>query len=237
MPDPTRFRLRAVFCKQGRLALLSHLEVARALERAVRRAGLPFAVSEGFSPHMKIAFGAALPVGVGGTREIFDLQLTRYVAPDKALAALQATSAADLMVRECFYIEPGAPAASVAYPVSTYRALLSRSLGGEGGEPVACLPGDERAPLSVPEVVTVVRKKKEKELRVADYLVGGAGADGAVEVAGAVVGFSLAAKQSGSLRPDKLMAACLQAANARCGDGEEPIALVGMTRIDQRERA
>ena len=38
---------------------------------------------------MKIAFGAALPVGVGSTCEIFDLQLTRYLAPDKALAALQ----------------------------------------------------------------------------------------------------------------------------------------------------
>ena len=52
MPDPNLFRLRMTFCKQGRLAMLSHLEVARALERAVRRAGLPFAVSQGFSPHM-----------------------------------------------------------------------------------------------------------------------------------------------------------------------------------------
>ena len=92
MPDPNLFRLRATYCKQGRLALLSHLEVARALERAVRRAGLPFAVSQGFSPHMKIAFGAALPVGVGGTCELFDLQMTRYVPPDEVLEALQGAS-------------------------------------------------------------------------------------------------------------------------------------------------
>ena len=45
MPDPNLFRLRVTFCEQSRLALLSHLELARALERAVRRAGLPFAVS------------------------------------------------------------------------------------------------------------------------------------------------------------------------------------------------
>ena len=32
MPDPNLFRLRMTFCKQGRLAMLSHLEVARALE-------------------------------------------------------------------------------------------------------------------------------------------------------------------------------------------------------------
>ena len=97
MADPRLFRLRVVYAKRGRVAMLSHLEVARALERAVRRADLPFAVTNGFSPHMRIAFGAALPVGVGGTAEFFDLFMRSYVAPDKALAALQAASAPDLM--------------------------------------------------------------------------------------------------------------------------------------------
>ncbi len=198
MPDPRNFRLRATFCKQGRLALLSHLEVARALERAVRRAGLPFAISQGFSPHMKIAFGAALPVGVGGVREIFDLQLTRYVAPEKALEALQAASAPDLMVKECRYIEAGDPAASVAYPVSTYRALLS------------CAPEH----LLFPHEITVVRKKKEKVLHVPDFLAGD------VELSGAVVTFSLEAKPTGSLRPDVLLRAAMDAYNAAEGCGE-----------------
>ena len=70
---PKTFRLRCSYVEQGRLAMLSHLEVAHTLERTVRRAKLPFAISQGFSPHMKIAFGAALPVGVGSTWEIFDL--------------------------------------------------------------------------------------------------------------------------------------------------------------------
>ena len=121
MTDPRLFRLRATFVEEGRLAMLSHLEVAHTLERVVRRAKLPFAISQGFSPHMKIAFGAALPVGVGSTCEIFDLQLTEYVAPAKALAALQAASVPELMVRECHYIEHNATAASVAFPFSTYK--------------------------------------------------------------------------------------------------------------------
>ena len=53
MADPRLFRLRVTFHETGRLAMLSHLELARALERAVRRAQLPFAVSQGFSPHMR----------------------------------------------------------------------------------------------------------------------------------------------------------------------------------------
>lgn len=195
MPDPSLFRLRVTYCKQGRLALLSHLEVARALERAVRRAGLPFAVSQGFSPHMKIAFGAALPVGVGGTCELFDLQMTRYVPPDEALEALQGASVPDLMVKACSYIGPHDAAASAAYPVGTYRALLSRAVGA----------------LSVPATVTVVRKKKERTLSVAEFLVG------EPELSGAVLTFSLESKPTGSLRPDVLLRACLDEA------GDEPL--------------
>ena len=212
MPDPNLFRLRVEYCKQGRLALLSHLEIARALERAVRRADLPFAVSQGFSPHMKIAFGSALPVGVGSTCEIFDLQMTRYVAPEKALEALQGASVPDLMPHACRYIGPRDAAASVAYPVATYRAQLSRA--PEGG-------------LAVPEEIRVVRKKKEKVLRVAYFLVG------PIAVEGATVAFELEAKPTGSLRPDVLLAESVDAYNVAHPE-EEPLRVVSTTRIAQR---
>ena len=213
MPDPNLFRLRVEYRKSGRLAMLSHLEIARALERAVRRANLPFAVSQGFSPHMKIAFGSALPVGVGSTCEIFDLQMTHYVAPEKALAALQAASESDLMPYECRYIGPRDAAASVAYPVARYQAELS--FAPEGGLPV-------------PDDVRVVRKKKEKTLKVADYLVGHLATEGATVV------FELEAKPTGSLRPDVLLTACTDAFNATCCEGREPLRIVSITRTAQR---
>ena len=202
MAEQQTFRMRITFAKQGRLALLSHLEVARAIERAVRRAQLPFAVSQGFSPHMKIAFGAALPVGVGGTHEMVDLQLLRYVRPEEALLVLQKESVPDLMVKECVYIEPKAPAASAAFPLSTYRALLSAA----------------PAQLPVPEQVHIIRKKKEKVLDVADFLVG----DMLLE--GASLTFTLEQKPTGSLRPDKLLAACLDQVNV-ADDQEQEVPL------------
>ncbi|WP_165047788.1 MULTISPECIES: TIGR03936 family radical SAM-associated protein [unclassified Adlercreutzia] len=211
MADPRLFRLRVVFRKAGRLAMLSHLEVAHALERAVRRAQLPFAVSQGFSPHMRIAFGAALPVGVGGSHEFFDLLLTSYVPPERALAALQAASADDMMPLSCAYVEHAAPAASVAFPLSTYEAVLS------------CAP--ER--LEVPDEVRVVRKKKEKVLRTADFLAGD------VELDGARVRFTLEAKPTGSLRPDVLLAACVEATVA-AGAAPQGFHVLTTTRIAQR---
>ena len=211
MADPRLFRLRVTFRETGRLAMLSHLELARALERAVRRAGLPYAVSQGFSPHMRIAFGAALPVGVGGTSEFFDLFLTDYVPPAKALAALQAASPADLMPTEACYVEPKAAAASVACPVSTYEVQLSAA----------------PAALIVPETITVVRKKKEKTLAVADFLVG------PVELDGDAVRFTLEAKPTGSLRADAFVRELLAATVAE-GHAAEGLRPVSFLRVAQR---
>lgn len=134
---------------------------------------------------MKIAFGAALPVGVGGTAEIFDLQLTRYVAPAKALAALQEASVSDLMVESAVYIDAHAPAASVAWPVSMYAARLT-----EECEPI------------VPETICLMRKKGEKIVVVEDYLR-------SFEVSGDEVVFELEAKTTGALRPDRFLEASL----------------------------
>lgn len=211
MADPRLFRLRVTFRETGRLAMLSHLELARALERAVRRAGLPFAVSQGFSPHMRIAFGAALPVGVGGTAEIFDLFLTDYVSVPSALAALQEASPADLYPTEARYIEARDAAASVACPVSTYEVVLSEA---------------PRA-LVVPEEITVVRKKKEKTLAVADFLAG------PVALNGATVHFALEAKPTGSLRADAFVRELIRGTVA-AGHAPEGLRPITFLRVEQR---
>ena len=211
MNEARTFRLRVTFVKQGRLAMLSHLEVARALERGIRRSGLPFAVTQGFSPHMRIGYGAALPVGIGGTAEIFDIYLQEYLAPAKALAALQAAFPPDLAPYECRYVDPHADAASAALPLCTYEAVLSEA------------PRIWR----VPESIDIVRKNKSKTLAVGDFLIGGMAVDGAT------VRFTLESKPTGSLRPDALMAECLAlSAAAGAFDGEPSI--VRFTRVAQR---
>lgn len=194
------FRLRVTYVEKGRLVMLSHLEVARALERAVRRADLPFAVTQGFSPHMKQAFGAALPVGVGGTCEIFDVSLTEYVDPAEVLKRLQAVSVPELWPLDAHYITKDDAAASVAYPICTYEAVVGRA--GQAGE---CCEDEALAEgLSVPEEIRVVRKKKEKILYPADFLVG------EMKAQGNTLTFTLESKDTGSLRADVLLEAMLE---------------------------
>ena len=228
MAEQPRFWLRLTYIEQGRLAMLSHLEVVSAIERTIRRAGLPFAVSQGFSPHMVKQFGSALPVGIGSTCEIFDVRLTQYVNPAQALERLQAMSAPDLMVTSCEYLDPRAPAAQVAYPLATYEVQLSR--------PVSAL--------AWPDEIVVERVKKgkvqQRHFVVSDFLHGGVVVGDGSGVASNIVRFTLESKQTGSLRADVFLRECLALANAQVdgedGDGAEGAELLSalsVTRVKQ----
>lgn len=99
------FRLRVRYVKRGRLRYLGHLEVLHTIERIVRRAGLPYAVTQGFSPHMRVSFSSALPVGTASRCEWFDLMLTEYVPAPRALEALKSAAPLDLAAQEAAYID------------------------------------------------------------------------------------------------------------------------------------
>ncbi len=70
-----KVRIRAQFTKTGRLRYLSHLELATAVLRGLRRAGVRFDFSKGFHPVPRVAFGPSLSVGVAGEREYFDMEV------------------------------------------------------------------------------------------------------------------------------------------------------------------
>ncbi|HEX5812195.1 MAG TPA: TIGR03936 family radical SAM-associated protein, partial [Pseudonocardia sp.] len=87
---PTVARVRLRFAKRGRLRFLSHRDVARSFERAVRRAGLPVAHSHGFSPHPRLSWVGAAPTGAASEAEYVEIGLTEAVEPAAVAAALDA---------------------------------------------------------------------------------------------------------------------------------------------------
>jgi radical SAM-linked protein len=87
---PTVQRVRLRFAKRGRLRFLSHRDVARSFERAVRRAGVPVAHSHGFSPHPRLSWIGAAPTGTASEAEYVEIGLTRPVDPPELVAALDA---------------------------------------------------------------------------------------------------------------------------------------------------
>jgi len=74
-------RLRVRFTRGQELKFISHLDIMRLWQRALHRAGMPLAYSEGFSPHPRISLAAPLPIGVTSEAELMDVFCTTWVSP------------------------------------------------------------------------------------------------------------------------------------------------------------
>lgn len=83
-------RMRFHYTKGEPVKFVGHLDLARMWERALRRAGLPVAYSQGFNPQLRIQFASALPVGCSGCAEVADLWLDEPVAPQEFTDRVQA---------------------------------------------------------------------------------------------------------------------------------------------------
>lgn len=83
-------RVRFRFTKLGKVRFTSHRDVARMWERALRRAALPVAQTEGFSPRPKVHFGLALSTGHESLGEYLDVDFREPDAADLDLDALPA---------------------------------------------------------------------------------------------------------------------------------------------------
>src|SRR3954463_15622797 len=83
---PMRYRIR--FSKMGKVRFTSHRDVARIWERALRKAAVPVAYSEGFSPRPKLSFGLALSTGHESLGEYLDVESTGALDTDALSARL-----------------------------------------------------------------------------------------------------------------------------------------------------
>jgi radical SAM-linked protein len=82
-PASVTQRLVIRYSKSGRMRFASHRDIARAVERGVRKAGLPVAYSAGFSPHPKISYAGGAPTGTASEAEYLEIALTgQCAAPD-----------------------------------------------------------------------------------------------------------------------------------------------------------
>ena len=82
------YRLR--FSKTGKLRFLSHHDLMRLFERAMRRSGLPLRMTEGYNPHPILSFPTALGLGIESLDEILEFELSAWNAPAKIEAQLGA---------------------------------------------------------------------------------------------------------------------------------------------------
>jgi radical SAM-linked protein len=102
-------RLRIRYTKEGRVRYVSARDLTSVWERALRRADLPIAYSEGFTPHPKVSFPDALPVGYASTGEYAELTFAAPIDPGPDLGRLSATLPEGMDITTYLQVPDGAP--------------------------------------------------------------------------------------------------------------------------------
>ncbi len=151
------YRYRAVLIKQGEFTFLSHLDLQRTLIRALRRAGLPLAYSQGFNPQPRLSFAAPLALGIESDGEYLEFELTRQEDSEELLAALNRQLPPELAVRSLQETDPRAPFLTSLVEGALYMAVFAGPLTGLAGAVQA---------LQAAAVLEVERKGKNASRRV-----------------------------------------------------------------------
>ncbi|MEU3020393.1 MULTISPECIES: TIGR03936 family radical SAM-associated protein [unclassified Nocardiopsis] len=101
----------------------SHRDIARALERALRRASVPVAFSAGFSPHPKVSYTGAAPTGVASEAEYLELTLAEARRPDQVRTAIDAAMPEGIDVVEV--VEARTPGLAERLEASEWRVEMA----------------------------------------------------------------------------------------------------------------
>lgn len=199
-------RLRITFAKGEEIKYISHLDLMRLWERALRRARLPLAYSHGFNPRPKIAIASPLPVGFTSRGEVMDVILERYVSPYKFAKCLVPHLPPGLEVLSVEEVYPKLPSLQSQVRSVEYRVRVSWDGSREQMEArLGELLSAEQLPRR--------RRGKEYDLRplIEELWIE------AREAEGWVLGMRLQAGNRGTGRPDEVLDAL--------GLAEEPHAI------------
>jgi len=110
---PIRQRVRIRFAKQGDLRFIGHHDLARTIERLLRRAGVRLSMTEGFHPRARLSFPLALAVGIAADEEIVEMDLAEEVDVVRLAEQLQTQAPPGLSFHDVQMLPPGTRKAAV----------------------------------------------------------------------------------------------------------------------------
>ncbi|MEA3459485.1 MAG: TIGR03936 family radical SAM-associated protein [Chloroflexota bacterium] len=118
-------RLRITFAKGEEIKYISHLDLMRLWERALRRAEIPLAYSHGFHPRPKMAIAAPLPVGFTSRGEVMDIFLTHPVSPLEFIKRLKPHLPSGLAILSVEEVAPKSPSLQSQVRWADYRVAVT----------------------------------------------------------------------------------------------------------------
>lgn len=117
-------RLRLTFSKTGNTRFIGHLDLARTLERALNRAAIPVAYSQGFNRRPRLSLAAALPLGYTSEAELADIWLTEAMEPEQVQRQLAASMAPGITIHHLTEVPLADPPLQQAIASSVYEVTF-----------------------------------------------------------------------------------------------------------------
>ena len=168
MTDPNqslKYRLRLTFAKNRHIKYISHLDLALAWERALRRAQLPLVYSQGFNPRPKIQFASGLPLGTTGAAEIVDIIIDAPLPPEEAARRISPALPKGIKLHSVEEIPLKAPTLQQLLREAEYEVVVETKLPAEE------LTQRIKALLAADELIqSRQRRKKEEEFDLRPWL-------------------------------------------------------------------
>lgn len=122
-------RLRVRFSRGQELKFISHLDIMRLMSRALRRADVAMAYSEGFNPRPRLSLAAPLAVGVTSQAELMDIYLTRPVSPHFLITAVNRQLPKGMEVLEVYQASPAQSSLQSLVRYAEYEVFVDTGKG------------------------------------------------------------------------------------------------------------
>ena len=119
-------RLRLRFGRGEEVKFIAHLDVMRFWERALRRAGISLAYTQGFTPHPRISLAAPLPVGVTSEAELMDVWLYRWMPPQSFIMMVKNQLPHGFDIFEVWEVGLNMPSLQSSLAFAEYRVEIRR---------------------------------------------------------------------------------------------------------------
>jgi radical SAM-linked protein len=183
-------RIRIRFGKEGPARFTSHLDLALAWARWLRRAQIPIAYSHGFNPQPRLNLAAALPLGFTSEAELLDAWLDEPMEPVDVAAQLARTAPPGLMAHEVWEVDPKEKSLQSRLMAVEYR--VTGSFPADLGQRIKSLLDSDTLPRD--------RRGKEYDLRPLIECLW-------LEPDGVAIGMRLVARPGAMGRPDEVLLA------------------------------
>lgn len=194
-------RFRIAFSKGDEARFLSHLDVVKAFERAIRRAEIPIAFSEGFNPHPKMNFASALAVGVTSETEYLDIELKPETDVPDIAGMLARSLPVGLGVNSGQEVSEQSPSLMAKVNRAVYKVIAE--LTG----PLDTEELQQKIAGFLGETEVVITKTTKKGPRQRDIRPGILSLDGIIRGACAEFTLTTVAGSDGNVRPEEVIKA------------------------------